>query len=344
MARELELFGDPFDPWDAEDRLAAKRAVGRVAAEASTPYRVLLPRLRQALSARFTVFGECPVEPWLLPVPPTDDVPLQQVASHAAFMDTGGCAEHRGALELFIGKHWGGGLPVLLGVDHSATGALFSLLVRRHGAGEVGLVVLDRHSDFISMCHRYQMVQASRRGGGGWAVSGLYDPFASPRPDAYNRGNFLAHIIDEGLLVPEHLAVLGVCDRPAPGYRTDDPLVVAPLEAYRSLERRSCIVAREDFARLGPVKAVATLGKRDLPPKVHVSVDLDVGAVTALRGVRDTYPPDNGLSAVELLRAAAALGHLLRRKVEVDVLRAATPGDRTYELGAEVARRLLAEG
>jgi len=351
MTRELEIFGDPFDPWDAEDRLQVKRSAAEAVAEdVSTPYRALLPRFRRATSTNFIARGECPVESWLLPQPPEEDAPLQQVAQHAAFMDAGGCTEHREVLTRFVGELWGDGLPVLFGVDHSATGAAFSLMVQRHGAGEVGMVVLDRHSDFISMEHRYQMVQASRRLTGEWSVSGLYDPFAAPRPDAYNRGNFLAHMVNDGLLLPEHLAVLGVCDRPAPDYRSEDPLVTGPLDAYRSMEKQACIVAREDFSRVGPVKAVSALLKIKMPSKVYVSIDLDVGAVTALRGVRDIYPPDNGLSAKELTQAASALGHLLRRMdveiagidlMEVDVFRAASPDDRTYELAVEVLKRLL---
>ena len=163
MIRHLEIFGDPFDPWDAGDRLQEKLDSKKLAEEVSTPYRALLPGIRQVTPVKFNVWGECPVESWLLPRPPAEDASFQDVAQHAAFMDAGGCAEHRESLENFVEERLEDGIPLLLGVDHSATGAMYSLMSKRYGKGEVGLVVLDRHSDFISMEHRYQMVQASRK-------------------------------------------------------------------------------------------------------------------------------------------------------------------------------------
>jgi arginase family enzyme len=116
------------------------------------------------------------------------------------------------------------------------------------------------------------------------------------------------------------------------------------------MESKSCIVARDDFSSIGPVKAVSLLSKVKLPSRVYVSIDLDVGAVTALRGVRDIYPPDNGLSSIELQRAVSAMSRLFKRRgfevvgfdvMETDVNRAAVSGDRTYEVAIDSIRRLL---
>jgi len=230
--RTLLVFGTALDALESLayverklENLTARLAGLAPEPPARDPYDALLPRLREKLGAeRVMPAGKVPVDEWLQPIPPPDplNLPLISLSNYEAFTDSNGArtyadqvrdavsspegllssALRKAGLRGGTGRDEVGWLPVMVGVDHSATGGVVEALSERYGRDELGLVVLDYHADFRPTGVTYQW-DSERRG---------LPYLLPPRPDTYNAGTFLYHLLENGVVEPGNLTLLGVVE------------------------------------------------------------------------------------------------------------------------------------
>jgi len=177
----------------------------------------------------------------------------------------------------FVGEHVLPDRPVMIGVDHSLTGGPVLALSHRHR--DLNVVVLDAHFDVMKS-----------RG----TATGFETGRSGKNHSFYHCGNFLCRLIEEGVIVPENLWILGV--EPAGAGMKDtgaDDGFQAPgkNEFRRWVDRGVHVLTRAQVAT----------GKFDLMLNgpTYVSIDMDIGSMCSVFSAR--YMNCYGLSREQFL-------------------------------------------
>jgi len=363
----FSIFGASLDPWDAEDRLELKRAymaartVGRDKDAFPwvfrDPYDGLLHNLDSSILSRLEKLGKVPIDSWLSPTPEPYDVSLVNVPNYSVFIDSNGCRQYADKVKMFVKNKIKNKIPIMIGVDHSSTGGVIEALVEKVGRDNLSVIILDSHSDFIPMEIRYNALQHYREKIKWKPDPSFYDPFAEKRPETYNVGSFLYHLIKNGTVLPEKVALVGVSDKPPKYTKEQDRRILNFLSFYHGIEAQGMqIISKQDIVTKGPKKSLKNIKKLMNSKYVYVSIDIDVGANSAIFGARIyKEPPIIGLNVSQLYKIVKVLNKMIikeKRKLvgldimETDVYTAGMPlekggSDRTYEVEANILRRLL---
>lgn len=221
MLSDMKLFGVALDPSDDPWSLELKRAwmanqEGNSGEEAGPldPYDAVTGSLAEVLEGRgIHPVGKFPVPSWLQPKPEPADYPLVTTRNIGEFSDSGGFSALLGQLQDFVKKEIFPSFPVMVGIDHSATGSVISALAEKYGPENLGVIVLDQHFDALPLSVRLAETpgaEAGQLGGIPLAMSRMQAACA----DQYCCGNFWSYLIDEGKVLPENLSFIGVADYP----------------------------------------------------------------------------------------------------------------------------------
>ncbi len=343
--RPITLFGCNLDPDERQESLDQKLARGGVPSPADDPLTAVLRLLSAEVDP--ALLGESTslrVPSWLTPVPPAEDLDTLLAENFVGFTDQGGCANCRDALMKFMASRVPPELPCLIAVDHCLAGAPLRLLSRALGAENLSVVVLDSHTDALTVpvlagAIAYDLESNPE------SVYDAADPFLRGRPDSYNASSFLAHLIAGGAIRPQNLYLLGVGDLPPKrALRNKDPRVRAYTGAFSGLRGSGARLVAKGELSAGTAKLKAVLG-RIKTPYLYVSIDMDVGARNALEGVR--FRDRQGLSAPQIYAVARQLRAILDRGVGLAGLdlcefnpRLMGPGDPTYRIAADLIKML----
>ena len=302
------FFGAALDPLDSAEKIALQRAYLRAidlgllnGGEPADPYDLFRHDLADWLDERgLRDAGRLPVPSWLTPRPRPEDRNRIVAAPFSRFLDRNGCAELAGSVRDFVETSIFPDLPVLFGVDHALTGGVLRALSRRFGPDRLSVAVVDAHFDGIPTAVR----RAIRTGEAGRV--GSPDGVAPLEP--YHCGNFLAHILGDGTILPERLFVFGAADRPDPSPEAGGgPGITRYNQAYRSfLDRGVRVVGRDELAAPGGAGQAARLIEEAGSDWVYISIDADAGSRRAVLASRflDLTGSDEGT----LVRLASALG------------------------------------
>ncbi len=353
------MLGAALDPLDAPEKVEMKRAyleaLGRGALQRGhhrDPYDLLSPRLKREFPSLLETAGKLEVEDWLRPRPSPASRFKVKRDNFTAFLDAGGCEDYSKRLGDFIAREILPGTPLLIGVDHSLTGGALRALSEAHGAENLGVIVLDAHSDIIPLAKRLELYEWMRERG---KTEGIARDFSSLEtaalPDSYNCGSFIHHLLEEGVLRGERLLLVGVADRPAPeALRSSADPHNPALRLFRELEDEGVGFVGRDSLRTGEGLERLRELLRPLEGKnIYVSVDIDVGALRAVGACRfmDLF----GLEESELFRLVSLLGEWLGEErarlvgmdlMEMDIhLEGIRHRDGTRDRTSQVALRLL---
>ncbi|HZK49913.1 MAG TPA: arginase family protein, partial [Thermoleophilia bacterium] len=240
-------------------------------------------------------------------------------------------------------------VPCLIAVDHSLAGGAITALAERFGPENLSVVVLDAHTDAIPVPVTADAIfydaETNPR-----SHYDLEDPLLHGRVDSYNASSFLHHLLESGIVLPRNLHLMGVADYPpSRAFRLEDPRMVRYTGAYAALKKRGVNILTRDDIAANRARVDWELDRIDTP-YLYVSVDLDVGAGSALKGVR--FRDRKGLAPEILESVAASLGRAVEKVelVGLDIseidprtagpgLRA--PGDRTYDFACLFIEALL---
>ena len=355
------FFGAALDPLDSPGKVALQQAYLdslergiACAADPADPYTPLDPydlfrtELAGWLKERgMRDAGRLTFPSWLTPRPRLKDRERIHAGAFADFLDRGGCAEAAGAAKDFVAESLFPDLPVMFGVDHSLTGGVLRALAERLGPDLLTVVVIDAHFDAIPTAVR-RAIRMGREG----ERSG---PRGPELDEPYNCGNFLAHLIDDGVVPPERLFVVGAADFPTPEIeRSAGSGARRFISVYRSyLERGVRVIGRDEIVAPGGLERVAALLEETGPAWIYISIDADVGARRAVLASRFLDLP--GLDEEPLLDIALALGRVVATGrirlagldvMEVDVHAAGVRlrsgrEDRTVPLLAQMVRAII---
>lgn len=296
--------------------------------------------------------GKIPVEYWLTSKPKFRD--LVSVENYVFFVDSNGCKEYAVKVKDFVKNEVLPDSPIMIGVDHSSTGGALYALSQEFGPENLSVIVLDSHFDAILPTIRCNLVQYDLETNPD-SKFGHSDPFIKNRSNSFNYDSFLFFLTKDRIILPENLVVFGVSDYPPPRARSiKDERVKDFLDAYFGLERQGVgIVTKKEINKRGIAASINPIFEKIKTPYVYVSLDIDVGATSALIGCR--HLDVKGLSRKQILAIGRALNRTFSRKnirlvgfdvMETDVYKAGQKKrngkrDRTYEIESEFIRLLL---
>jgi arginase family enzyme len=300
-----KLFGVALDPADDPWSLQLKQAwmaADREGLDWLTacldPYDAVAGSLAPDLKRlSIELAGKFPVPSWLRPKPEPADLPLVTAHNMGDFFDGDGLRETIDRLKGFVAGSIFPAVPLMLGVDHSATAGVISALAERHGPENLGVIVIDQHFDAIPLSVRLDRASGVNPG----SAAGMRLP-AVPvgYSDKFCCGNFWAFLIDGGIVLPQNLGFIGVADYPggetARNFR----------QLYLTFEERGCgFFPRERFEGAYIDELTQFIGEKALRPYIYVSLDVDVGAYRATYSAR--YMDRPGLSRENVLDIARTI-------------------------------------
>jgi arginase family enzyme len=304
--RTKKLFGVALDPADDPWTLQLKQAW--MAADRSKldglvacldPYDAVTGSLAALLEEhRIEPAGKFPVPSWLWPKPDPADLPRVTAGNMAKFFDSGELLEITQQIQAFVRDKIFPEIPVMVGVDHSATAGVVSALSARYGPENLGVVVLDQHFDAIPLSVRLEGIAQS---GGNTTPVGFSDQFCC--------GNFWAYLMDGGTVRPQNLVYIGVADYPRPA---EEPRRNSFRQTYLDFEKRGCaFFPRARFEGEYRNALARFLGEKIKAAHVYVSLDLDVGSYASTHAAR--YMDRPGLSEENILDIASIIADGCRR-------------------------------
>ncbi len=267
------------DPWNLRLRLASIWAELQGQKLDQGPYDAMVRSLGTR-SKSIELAGVVPLASWLGPRPKPADVPFLTQAKMQEFVEGGGLLEVTRQVKEFVIDRILPHLPIMIGVDHSASGGVVSALSKALGPDQLTVVVLDHHFDGLDTEVRTFAPSDEK--------SDPLPAFASDDPSAvghdYCCGSFWSHLIDAGILRPEHLLFVGVGDYPVERPEKEWDLF---QRKYLEFEERGCgffpLLAFE-----GQYESQLTefLRAKITTPYVYVSLDLDVGSGRCVQAAR----------------------------------------------------------
>ena len=252
--------------------------------------------------------GKFPVPSWLWPKPKPSDLPLINAANMGSFFDSDYLLEIVRQLQSFVKDSIFPGIPIMLGVDHSATAGVISALAERYRPETLTVVVLDQHFDAIPLSVSLKGIsQASSN-----PIAMPYNLPATPVgfTDSFCCGNFWSYLLDEGIVLPENLIFIGVADYP-PDQKTT-PKENSFRRSYFSFEERGCsFFPLRLFNEQYLDRLTQFLQEKIRSAHVYVSLDLDVGAYVSTYAARFMDRP--GISRENLLDIAGIIAEGCRQ-------------------------------
>ena len=277
----MRIFGASLDPLDAIERINLKLSYLEFLIDSPPelekhfdPYDMLYQFLVEdlALIQSDLWIGKIPIESWLTPKPRLDDSFRLSHLNFYDFLTKNGCLKYAEKVSNFVEKKIFPHKPVMIGVDHSLTGGVLTALSRRYP--NLNVIILDSHFDVLKcQCTLSQCQERDGTKRGDNADPGQ-DKFI------YECGNFLSLILEEGIIQPKNLWVLGVNEilemDDCPG---DDEATLMNKEEMRKWNRRGVhVVYKKD--------TVSNLFEISLSGPTYISVDMDVGSLVSIYSAR----------------------------------------------------------
>jgi arginase family enzyme len=201
------------------------------------------------------------------------------------FIDQDGCRQAACEVDDFVTRHVLPDLPCMVAVDHSLTGGVFKALARRLGEKNISLIIVDSHTDAVPMPLLGEAIQYDIDNNPN-SVYDRNDPFLYDRTDSYNASSFIHHLLEEHILEPANLFLIGVSDYPEKrSMRLKDPRIARYTKIYPGLKHQGGKLITKEECITKPSK-LKTVLKNIKTPYLYVSIDMDIGACNAVEGVR----------------------------------------------------------
>lgn len=354
--KKLMVFGCPVDCDEKFDAIQEKQLFLRTDTGFDDPLNGVMaqleadPAMEKMPADAWENLGSLPVPEWLGPMPGADARSQLTTENMISFIDGDGCRSLANEVADFVFDRVLPHLPLMIGIDHSLTGGLYSALTRHYGKGDVSLIVIDTHTDAVPMSALAGAVQYDAETNPS-SVHDTDDPFLYNRPDSYNASSFLDCLIRDGVVDPKNLYLIGVSDFPdKKSLRIKDSRMKRYTNTYLGLRRKGARIITKKECKLSPKKIKGLLNQISTP-YAHLSIDMDIGANNALNGVR--FRNWTGLNEAAIYKIADIVKQVFTRSIElvgmdiceIDPRTAGTflPSgrDRTYDIAAELIRKII---
>ena len=348
--KKVVFFGCPLDSDERDESVREKLSCIGTGQEEDDPYPFIMEFIRKEVyPSLWEEMGSLGVPEWLRPVPPLTEKAHINVDNFVSFIDNDGCRTFaRMIAEHVVGEIYPD-IPCMLTVDHSLTGGVFEKLVKLYTPEDLSLILLDSHTDallpsILSGAIGYD-IETNRN-----SVYDRNDPFLKDRSESYNASSFLYHLLEEGLVEPSNLYIIGISDYPPKrSFRIKDQRIKQYVGLFSGLKKKGVKLITKKGLLSSPSKVRAMLRGLNTP-NLYVSIDMDIGAGNALDGVR--FRNWQGINEKQIYSIADLLKEILSkgiRLVGMDLAefnpRRANPGyltgnDRTYRIASNLIRKL----
>lgn len=348
--KKVLFFGCPMDCDEKYDSIQEKLFFIKTAQGFDDPLDGVMEQLGSDIQKDlWDNLGSLPIPSWLGPKPGLKDHSKISTENFISFIDSNGCKEMADKADQFVTQRILPDIPLMVGIDHSLTGGVYSALSRYYGKENLSLIIIDSHTDAVPMSALAGAIQYDMENNPE-SVHDKDDPFLYHRPDSYNASSFVHSLISEKELDPKNLFILGISDYPEKNsLRIKDARIKKFTSVYLGLKRRGVNIITKKECRLNPQRIKGLL-KKISTPYVYVSIDMDIGANNALEGVR--FRNWEGLDKAKIYQLADAVAKIFSDAIhlagmdicEIDPRRAGlnTPSglDRTYEIAAALVRKI----
>ena len=281
------------DPWTLQLKLAALNAQEKGLESLHVdPYDMIVPELLRLCDGVEPV-GKLPVPSWLSPRPKVSDAHLISKDHMGLFVSKGGMLKLANKVKRFTQEKVAPGYPIMLGVDHSATGGVISALSEALGPKNLAVLVLDQHFDGLPLSLRLDSAFQRHSSGAPFLHDTAYD-------NTYCCGNFWKHLIENRIVLPQNLFFIGVADYPD---EKTPPQWRRFRESYLEFEAQGCHffpLKAFEGAYIDDLKEF--IEKKIRAPQLYVSLDLDVGAYRCVHAAR--YMDRVGINREALMNVA----------------------------------------
>jgi arginase family enzyme len=351
--RRIALFGCPLDPDEREQYI--QRKVRYVLSSKSLkrncymdPYDVIFGLITNFAKKSGLIFcgkGKVDVETWLTPFPLLSDLPLLNVPNFVAFIDTNGCQDYAAKVCEFTKTNILPDVPLLIGVDHSMTGGVLKALSEIYGKNNILAVFIDSHFDGISLPIKLGLIHYDIETNPK-TIYRKNDPYIYDRADSYNTESFIKFLIKEQVILPENIVCIGISNYPPlKAFSLNDTRVKNYIREFTALQERGVTIIKKEDLRRDPTVLKNLFKNRDIE-HLYVSVDMDIGANAATKGVRFSNGYI-GLKTDEICKIISEIRNFALKKgsligmdlMEIDTY---TADESTYTLALTIIEKLLA--
>jgi len=313
------------------------------------PYQSVLSLLdKGGADYSFTTLGSIPVPDWLGPFP---DVDISELTSErfVNFIDEDGCREYCQKVERLVYNNILPNIPCMIAVDHSLTGGVLKSVFNYYGDNKISLVVMDSHTDAIPMQVMADTIHYDLETNP-HSIYDKNDKLLYNRTNSYNASSFIYHLIQEDLIDPNHVYIVGVSDYPPKNaFKIKDKRVKNYVDAYVSLKRKGVKIATKEECLKYPSR-LKQMFKKIETPYIYLSIDMDIGAKNALDGVR--FRNWKGLSEKQINKLITSLLDTIKPEqligmdlTEFNPRRAGSGingnADNTYLIAAKLLTRII---
>ena len=297
MKKPIKVFGVALDPNDNTSKLLIKHAYVQAVADRRIkgpnfldPFEYFMNKSKILAEERFIDIGKLPIESWITPKPVPDDIDLISPMDYKIFLESGGCLDYRKDLEAFLEKNIQDEIPLMIGVDHSSTGAFISFIANKHGKDDVSYIILDGHFDGIRSKTRIGLAKYATE-----VNMETSNVLLNPEDieklqdidDYYNCGTFLRYILTENAVDARNVFIIGNNDYPNQAMRkVEDEKVQAFVEEFDLYESLGVkfLPRSNDFELFK--KELEKILEQITTKKVFISIDVDVAAGKAVLAAR----------------------------------------------------------
>lgn len=301
MEHKVGLFGAGFDPLPSRQALLIKHAyiqasvLGKIPpTDYQDPYVFFSNNLPQEISGKFDLLGRVSIPTWLESKPSPNDSFDLTLESLTRFMKAGGCLSIADKVRDFIVENVFPRTPGMIGVDHSSTYGAISAL-KQDGEEDLGLVIIDSHFDAVPMALRYGLIEHAKKTDSIAIPPDLLSNEAYPNLssseidewDKLNPENFLLHLLEQKLIAPKNLVVVGISDYPPDSYEeSDDPQVKDYLNYFKSLEEQGVSFIPKSSIDANGMEGLEEALEGLNAKRVYISLDIDIGSLSSVYACR----------------------------------------------------------
>ena len=343
--KKIVFFGCPLDCDEREESIQEKISSMAGVVENVDPYECVMAFIREEAPVNlWEEIGSLDVPEWLRPVPPADQKEFMNPDNFVAFVDGGGCATFSNMLRDHVTAEIHPHIPCMITVDHSLTGGVFQKLAEFYGSEDLSLIILDSHTDAVPVSIMSGAVEYDMETN----QDSFYDrkdPFLKNRQDSFNAGSFVHYMLEEKIVKPGNLIIIGAGDFPSKrSFRVKDERIETYVSIFSNLKKKGVRILTKKDLISNPSRLRNTL-KNINTPYLYISIDMDIGAGNALDGVR--FKNRRGLNEKQINNIGFQLQSLLSSGSELvgmDIseinARNVRSGDRTCRIAANLIKRL----
>jgi arginase family enzyme len=281
MEQKINIFGAALDALSSQERVDLKltyinhlRSESYNKEEFKDPYDFIKANITRhiALNNKTKWTGKISIPSWLTPKPDASDLPKLSVNKLNKFFKSNGYWKYALIVANYIDEEIYPNIPVMIGVDHSLTGGSIMALAKRYP--NLNVIILDAHFDVMNKEYRVDETLLNY----------------------YQCGNFLDYLLENEIIIPKNLWILGVQD-----------------EIYDELNRVNNSQRNLDLNKLSvkkwTEKGVHVIFKKevqscnfkvDLNGPTYLSIDMDVGSMSSIYSAR--FMNSSGLNVNEFLQ------------------------------------------